>query len=516
MRITLIAVFTAGAVLTQTGCSNAPPSSPLSVSGAGTGALPGVGVSAGTGATTAGTQGTGKACEQITTDPSLAMNACNNAHDKCLDTSNTSMIRSVSGKCATGAIMGASGESCSKYAGDPTTPAAVACFDDCARTQLKQAIGDTLSDACLACADAVVTCGAKFCLIDCINDPLAPGCTACLCQTHPDAVGPGKAGNCLQDVYSQCTGYKVTAEAVGCTGLTGAAGTMATTGPTGAAGVAATAGTGAAASGSAGTGAIAGTGAGGMSGAGGTGAGGTSAAGTGGTVPAGPHTCLKAPNNVVFLGDSYINYAIAHPELNGLVAGLAIKDGALQAGQNYPDYAVAGTTIAAGTPQIPGQWESAKAANPNVQFVVMDGGGNDVLINNRQCLAAGSDKNAGCQMVVAASLAAAKKMWASMEAAKVQDVVMFWYPHTPPVTGGNDISDYAYAMLVSAAMSASTPTFRVHMVDTVAAFTGHMEYFFSDNIHANATGEAVIADLVWKAMKDNCIAQATGNACCMP
>jgi hypothetical protein len=43
-----------------------------------------------------------------------------------------------------------------------------------------------------------------------------------------------------------------------------------------------------------------------------------------------------------------------------------------------------------------------------------------------------------------------------------------------------------------------------------------MEYFFSDTIHANATGEGVIADLVWKVMKDTCIAHASGNACCMP
>jgi lysophospholipase L1-like esterase len=146
----------------------------------------------------------------------------------------------------------------------------------------------------------------------------------------------------------------------------------------------------------------------------------------------------------------------------------------------------------------------------------MDGGGNDVLINNRQCLAAGSDKVAGCQQIAMNSMATLKKMWASMAAAGVTDVVMFWYPHTPPATGGNDISDYAYALLVAAAQSVTTPTFRVYTVDTVPAFDGHMEYFASDNIHANATGEGVIADLLWKTMKDNCIAQATGNACCMP
>jgi hypothetical protein len=352
MRITLIAVFTAGAVLTQAGCGSESPSNPLSLTTAGTFAQPGPGVTAGTSApaSAAGTQGTGKMCEQITTDPTLAMNACNNAHDKCLDTSNTMMIRSISGKCAVGSIMGAKNENCLKYSGDPTTPAAVACFDDCAKTQLTKALGDTLSDACLACPDAVVTCGAKFCLNDCIQDPLAPGCTACLCQTHPDALGTGKPGNCLMDVYAQCTGYKVTADAVGCTGLTGAAGTMASTGAAGSSSGAAGVGVaGIGAGGSGGSVAIAGRGAGG--------AGGMSVAGSGGaagsTVPAGPHTCLKSPNNVVFIGDSYVNYAVAHPELNGLIAARAIKDGALQAGQTYPDKAQPGYSLATGTLLIP-------------------------------------------------------------------------------------------------------------------------------------------------------------------
>jgi lysophospholipase L1-like esterase len=469
-------------------------------------------VTAGSSAATAGMQGTGKACEQITTDPTLAMNACNNAHDKCLDTSNTAMIRSISGKCATGGIMGAKNENCLKYSGDPSTPAAVACFDDCAKTQLTKALGDTLSDACLACPDAVVTCGAKFCLIDCIQDPLAPGCTACLCQTHDDALGTGKPGNCLMDVFSQCSGYKVTADAVGCTGLTGAAGTMASMGAAGTSSGAAgmTAGMGAAGSG--GTFATAGTG------AGGTGAGGMSSAGAGGAAGGEPGTkvpqmCLKMPSNVVFIGDSYINYALAHPELNGMIAALAIKDGALQTGQNYTDYAVPGTTLSAGTPQIPGMWTQAKAANKNIQVVVMDGGGNDVLINNMQCKVNGSSMDATCKMVVQASLNTAKMMISDMKASGVTEVIYFFYPHPP--TGGWEIDDYAIPMLDAMCAGLSDSKFQCRFINTVPIFANHNDWYASDGIHANATGEQAIADVIWKQMKADCAGQAASSGCCM-
>src|SRR3954463_5987952 len=45
-----------------------------------------IGPAAGTGP--ASPAGTGKACEQITVDPSFAKNLCNNPHDKCLETTN--------------------------------------------------------------------------------------------------------------------------------------------------------------------------------------------------------------------------------------------------------------------------------------------------------------------------------------------------------------------------------------------------------------------------------------------
>lgn len=329
------------------------------------------------------------------------------------------------------------------------------------------------------------------------------------------------------------TAAPMTAAGAGATGTagTGAAGSTVTgQAGTGAAGQpATTAGTGAAA-GSGGTGAAtAGTAAAGMpattAGSGGA-AGMSMAAGSGGAAGTGePMSTFKRPcvgdgNEVVFIGDSYSDYAIAHSPLAGLVADRAKEAGALMRTDSYRNLAVAGTTLAAPPAAIQGQWEDAKRMKP-IKAIVMTGGGNDVLINNPQCRAEGSEKTADCMGVVQASLDAAKKMFADMQASGVSDVVYFWYPHIPggALTGFEkawSISDYTYPMLEAIAMAASTDTFHVYMVPTVEIFEGHPEYFFSDGLHANDVGEGKIADAVWAKMKENCIAQSSASGCCMP
>jgi hypothetical protein len=252
-----------------------------------------------------------------------------------------------------------------------------------------------------------------------------------------------------------------------------------------------------------------------MASAAGSGAAGSGAGGAGSVPSEGgkvKHACLKSPNNMVFVGDSYVNYFVAHTELNVLVAQDAVKDGALKQGQTYPDYAVAGTTIAAAPAQIPGQWTQAKAANKNIQFVVMDGGGNDVLINNMQCKVDGAAKDPTCQQVVMNSLDAGTKMMTDMKASGVTEVVYFFYPHPP--TGGWEIDDYTIPMLKDRCASLSDAKFQCRVVDTVPIFQGHDDWYASDGIHANDIGEQAIADAVWKTLKDDCAAQAPSSGCC--
>jgi lysophospholipase L1-like esterase len=250
-----------------------------------------------------------------------------------------------------------------------------------------------------------------------------------------------------------------------------------------------------------------------MGGAAGEGAGGAAGGGGMGGAPFKP-PCLKKPSEVVFLGDSYVNYIIAHPELNGLVAQRAVMDGALMTGQNYRDYAVAGATMAATSANmIPPQWPQAKA-DPDIQTVIMTGGGNDVLINNPQCKAAGAQNDATCKQVVANTVMVVGNLIADFQKTGVTDLIYFFYPHVP--AGGADIADYAFIQLQNSAKLLSTDKFRMQVIDLVPLFNGHADYVFADGIHANATGEGVIADAIYKMMKDSCIAQPASKGCCVP
>jgi lysophospholipase L1-like esterase len=258
---------------------------------------------------------------------------------------------------------------------------------------------------------------------------------------------------------------------------------------------------------------------------------GSVAAGSGGMVAAGAggmgepastfkRPCIKNGNEVVFIGDSYSDYPIAHQSLATWMARLAVEDGALMRGQAYRNRAAAGTTLAAVPAAIQSQWADTKSMKP-IHVVVMTGGGNDVLINNQQCRAEGSEKREDCQQVVQNSLDAAKNLFASMKETGVSDVLYFWYPHIPGglLTGferGTSISDYTYPMLEDLAKTSSTDTFHVYTVPTVKLFEGHPEYFYSDGLHANDAGETKIAEEIWKVMKANCIGQAESSGCCMP
>lgn len=225
--------------------------------------------------------------------------------------------------------------------------------------------------------------------------------------------------------------------------------------------------------------------------------------------------CLKSPGEVVFLGDSYVDYAVAHPNLETLVSNDAAKDGALMAGQAYRSYAVAGATMAAASlNMIPPQWPSAKTASADIKVVIMDGGGNDVLINNPQCKNPGSQNDATCKMVVNNTVMAVGNLIDDFKKTGVGDLIYFFYPHAP--TGGADISDYALGILQNSAKLVTDANFRMYVVDLVPLFNNHSDYYYLDGIHANATGEQVIADAIYAVMKDHCIAQPSSKGCCMP
>lgn len=286
-----------------------------------------------------------------------------------------------------------------------------------------------------------------------------------------------------------------------------------------------------------------GTSAGGSAGDGAAGSGGTSGTGTdgggasgnagtstdaGGTTTIERPPCLQDSNQIVMIGDSYVNW-ITHtfPTDMNTASGLTIAD-----------FAIGGTSMGSGgIGLIPPQFDTALTTHPKILAVIMDGGGNDILVpdtiqfpNGAECKAMGAQSPSipDCQAIVQKALDAGTNLFMHMADSGVKDAVFFFYPHVPTGTwlaaDPNGMLDYALSKIRAACDGAyqeslqRTPPnpIRCHFVDMVPVFQGHPEYFASGDLHPNSTGSKAMAAAVWAKMKQDCIAQPVSSGCCSP
>jgi len=254
-----------------------------------------------------------------------------------------------------------------------------------------------------------------------------------------------------------------------------------------------------------------GTGPGGVGGVGGVsgvgGVGGVGTGGAGGTATAPP--CITNPEQVVIIGDSYVTGA-SSPALQPALAAVVPQ------AASYRNYAVAGTSM--GNGQIPSQFDTAAQQNPDIKLVIMTGGGNDVLVLNRQCLSAGSSTNAQCQGVIQTAIDAATTMFQKMNTVGVSDVIYFFYPHLPTTSllGGptaNEILDYSYPLTKASCDDALAQVgVACHFIDLRPVFEGHTDYIGLDGVHPTAAGQTAIAGAIAQTMQRDCLGQTSG--CC--
>ena len=252
------------------------------------------------------------------------------------------------------------------------------------------------------------------------------------------------------------------------------------------------------------------------------------AAGSGGSsASAVKPKCLSKGAELALIGDSWINYPLGQ-FLAPRLAQRAQKDGALAARDMYNDQAVAGTSLASGgLGLISDQWEPAKAAaraaGTTVKFVVMDGGGNDVLLGNQRCLDNGQmrDQDPTCQKTVKDATMVGMMLQQKMKMDGVGQAVYFFYPHVP--AGGWDVLDYSLPMAKAVCEGLTDENYQCYFVDTREAFQGAgnngvamANLIGPDGIHPSAAGDDVLADLIWKTMKDHCMAQSAASGCCTP
>lgn len=227
-------------------------------------------------------------------------------------------------------------------------------------------------------------------------------------------------------------------------------------------------------------GASAGTGGAGTGGS----AGSTGSGGSGGG--SGCPTGEVAPSEVILIGDSFI---AANHGITIALQELAREAGVLGPSETYREVAVSGTTLANG--QIASQYNNAVSASP-VKVVLMDGGGNDCLLQSN----------------AAGAIPPAEALFESMKNNGTETVVYFFYPdpvgNTFPHLKG--CLDTLRPQMKDLCESLTSP--KCYFIDLRPVWQGHEnEYVIQDGIHPTMEGGAAVARAVWDVMQENCIAQ---------
>jgi len=255
---------------------------------------------------------------------------------------------------------------------------------------------------------------------------------------------------------------------------------------------------------------------------GGAGSSESSSSGSGEGDGSAPLACVKGQvkaSEVVMLGDSYMDIGHVGPTIQ------------MVAGATYRTYYLAGAALnyESGQLNIPYQFDSmAVPANPDIKVVITDGGGNDILINNSQCLSTPLMGDTSCHNAIMGSVMRAKQLLSDMAGKGVQSVLYYFYPHISPSVGAdaNDWLDYAYPLAAQVCCGTAVPAagsseLTCHgkgsgvdcvFVDTRPEFVGHnmsgtSAYWFQDGIHPTQPGADAIAQKVWAQMHKYCIAQ---------
>jgi hypothetical protein len=230
------------------------------------------------------------------------------------------------------------------------------------------------------------------------------------------------------------------------------------------------------------------------------------------------------------LGDSYMDVGNVGPTI--------MKDAN---NAKYRHYYLAASALAYGSGNfnIPYQFTNealtdATVTNPtDIKVVVMDGGGNDVLINNSQCLTIPPAGDTACHAAIDMSVAKGGMLEQLMASKGVEHIVYYFYPHLDPTVAAHvnagDWIDYSEPKGAASCCGAANvpasgdqschgngpgPNTTCTWIDTRPEFVGHIDHtnaatywFQSDNIHPSQPGADAISAKVWAAMQKYCIAQ---------
>jgi hypothetical protein len=186
--------------------------------------------------------------------------------------------------------------------------------------------------------------------------------------------------------------------------------------------------------------------------------------------------------DVITIGDSWM-----------LLFFTGIQESLVKASGNQPyrKYAVPGTRLLDGV--IPGQYDSAKRADPNIKTVVMTGGGNDIIQNTAlemDCAAGGPM----CQAQLDKIGTALSDLWAKMSKDGVQDVIHVMYS----ASAGSGVKNRAENNKKLAESCAAVPgPMRCHLLNTDELIK---KEDLADEVHPNSAGYDRIGQAVFDLM----------------
>lgn len=199
--------------------------------------------------------------------------------------------------------------------------------------------------------------------------------------------------------------------------------------------------------------------------------------------------------DVVIVGDSIFDLdGFIHTNLKAL------------AGKSYKDYSKSGDSIQ----YIINQYNKAIAARPSIRTIIMDGGGNDILMDvywSQACQSSTSTVSSSCKAYLDGVLDKVEGLWEDMDNDGVDDIVYQGYYRlkaglaTSILYGGTKLNpavNYADTQLGPAC--AVSPA-ECWWLDPRADFAGkESTYIKSDGIHPTNAGGKVLATRIWNKM----------------
>jgi len=201
-------------------------------------------------------------------------------------------------------------------------------------------------------------------------------------------------------------------------------------------------------------------------------------------------------NDVITLGDSIF-------DLNGVVQETLES----YAGQTFRDYTTSGAEISGGSlaPAVDVQYAAAKATDPNINTVVMNGGGNDILIPAMLFDPYGCrthwwrwNISSSCVSLIEDTYVNAVNLLNQIDTDGAQNVVYMGYYETP--RGNSNLTKAVQTGVAYLSYACDTATnANCTYVDTLG--TVPASQVESDDIHPTPEGSVNLANQVWPVLQ---------------